>query len=390
MRPTVIATAARVAIVSDAIYPYNKGGKEVRYYEISRRLAASGVHVDVYTMHWWESAQRSIEVDGVHFHAICKNYPLYSGTRRSIKQALLFSIACLRLISRRFDVIEADHMPYLPLFALRLVATVKNRQLVVTWHEVWGRDYWMQYLGAAGRIASFIERLAMRLPNLIVADVDETANRLRACGVSDARVVVVPIGIDTDAISAVPRTQRDFDVVCVGRLLEHKRVDVLMTALAHQRSLGTRLTCAIVGEGPEFEALARQTRDLGIEDQVSFYGRVESHHDVWSLIKSSAVLALPSVREGFGIVVLEAIAAGTAVVTSNHVDNQARSLVREGVTGLICECEPVAFGEALASLVREPLSILDVRDAELRTFDWNEIMISLRDIYFHQSGIAAA
>ena len=44
MRPTAIATAARVAIVSDAIYPYNKGGKEVRYYEISRRLAASGVH----------------------------------------------------------------------------------------------------------------------------------------------------------------------------------------------------------------------------------------------------------------------------------------------------------------------------------------------------------
>ncbi len=384
-----VRIAPRVAIVSDAIFPYNKGGKEVRYHEIGRRLVASGVRVDVYSMHWWDDDAKSIEIDGVWFHALCKNHALYSGSRRSIRQALWFSLACLRLLGRRFDVIEADHMPYLPLFALRVVATLKRRQLVVTWHEVWGHRYWVEYLGFAGRIAAMLELFAMRLPNLIVADVQETADRLHACGVAPSRVVVVPIGVDAAAISAVPRGDRHFDVVCVGRLLEHKRVNVLIAALADQRARGNVLTCAVVGEGPECDALAWQVRELGIEDQVSFFGRVELHADVWALMKSSTVLALPSVREGFGIVVLEAIAAGASVVTSDHEDNQARSLVDDGITGVVCASEPIAFGESLARLVREPLAIMDVRDDVLKSFDWAAIIASLQDIYAKKSRVAA-
>ena len=138
-----------LAFVTDAIYPYHQGGKEVRYHELTRRLA-SQASVHVYTMKWWDGPA-VVRAHGVTYHAISPLLPLYRGKRRSIMQAIVFALACLRLAFRRFDVIEADHMPYIQLFSLRLVATLRRRRLFVTWHEVWGSDYWRSYLGRAGR-----------------------------------------------------------------------------------------------------------------------------------------------------------------------------------------------------------------------------------------------
>ena len=60
----------------------------------------------------------------MRYHAVSRLVPLYVGERRSILQAVLFSLGCLRLLGHQFDAIEADQMPYLPLFPLRLVASI--------------------------------------------------------------------------------------------------------------------------------------------------------------------------------------------------------------------------------------------------------------------------
>ena len=132
--------------MSDAVYPWHKGGKEVRYWALNAGLARAGFDVHVYTMHWWDGPRDQV-TDGVSYHAICRRRELYTGERRSIVQALVFAVACLRLLGRRFDAIEADHMPYLQLFPRRVVATLKRVPLFVTWHEVWGPAYWQEYLG---------------------------------------------------------------------------------------------------------------------------------------------------------------------------------------------------------------------------------------------------
>ena len=87
----------RVAFVSDAVYPFHKGGKEKHLYEITRRLAERGRDVHVYTMKWWDG-DPDTEIDGVHYHAISKLYPMYDGDRRSIKEGLLFALACFKLL----------------------------------------------------------------------------------------------------------------------------------------------------------------------------------------------------------------------------------------------------------------------------------------------------
>src|SRR5690348_17010439 len=124
-----------VAPVTDAIYPYFRGGKEVRYHEVAQRLAHLA-DVNVFTMKWWDGAP--VRHDGMTtFRATCRLYPMYSGERRSYREALFFAISCLRLLRFDFDVIEADQFPTFHIFTLRLITWLKRKRLTVTWHEVW-------------------------------------------------------------------------------------------------------------------------------------------------------------------------------------------------------------------------------------------------------------
>ena len=166
-----------VALVTDAIYPHFRGGKELRYHEVSRRMACRA-EVHVCTMQWWVGARSRID-NQVTFHAISRLRPLYSGERRSFREAIFFALGCLRLFWFRFDVLEADQFPYFQIFTLRLVTWLKRKPLTVTWHEVWGRQYWREYLGKAGFLAWAIEWLTMRAPDQIIAASPETAARLR-------------------------------------------------------------------------------------------------------------------------------------------------------------------------------------------------------------------
>ena len=190
-----------IAMVTDAIYPYHRGGKEIRYHELAQRLAQRA-EVHVYTMQWWPGPGERTE-GGVTFHAISRRHGLYAKGRRSVVQALLFAIACFRLLSSTFDVLEADHIPYFQVIVLRVVATLKRRPLVVTWHEVWDRSYWRNYLGRAGLAAWLIESLAMRLPDHIIAASPQTAERLRLLGACRGSITEAPNGIDIDAIQAI-------------------------------------------------------------------------------------------------------------------------------------------------------------------------------------------
>src|SRR3984885_8606156 len=165
-----------VALVSDAIYPYFRGGKEFRYHELSARLSRRA-DVHVFTMKWWDGP--SVRREGhITFHATSPLYEMYVGERRSFREAIFFALSCLRLLWFRFDVLEADQFPNFHIFTLRVVAWIKRKPLTVTWHEVWGHAYWSQYLGKkTAKLAWFVEWLSMRIPDQLIAASDQTAAR---------------------------------------------------------------------------------------------------------------------------------------------------------------------------------------------------------------------
>jgi glycosyltransferase involved in cell wall biosynthesis len=362
-----------IALVSDAIFPYHRGGKEIRYQEVSRRLARRA-EVHVYTMHWWDGP-RVRRDEAITLHAISRLFPMYVQSRRSLKQALFFALACIRLLAARFDVLEADHMPYLQILVLRFVATVRRKRFVVTWHEVWGKSYWRQYLGWAGLAAWFVERLAMRLPDHIIAASSHTAERL--CTVLGARasVTVAPNGIDLDAIRSSYPNQSATDLVVVSRLISHKRIDMLLDAVALLHAEGMPVTCRVIGDGPQREELQNRAHAVGLDSAVEFRHDIREQKELYALVKAAKVFVFPSAREGFGIAVLEALACGTPVVTTSAPDNLAQHLVAQSPRGTICDPSAAAMAAAVKALLAGGLHITEKIGGEnddwLAAYGWD-------------------
>jgi glycosyltransferase involved in cell wall biosynthesis len=375
---TAQPTRRRVALVTDAIHPYHRGGKEMRYHEIIPRLSAVA-EVDVYTMNWWHGERRR-RVGAVTYHAICREVPLYTSDRRSIRQALVFAFGCFRLLRADFDVVEADHIPYFPLFVLRLVTWMKRKRFVVTWHEVWGRAYWEQYLGRPGRVGWWLERAAMALPDEIITDSPETEIRLRRLLGPDAHLSMIPLGIDLESVDAASAHSDAVDVVFVGRLLEHKGADRLIEAIALLRADGHDVTCRVIGNGPQHAELVAATIELGVDDLVELRTDVGEQSDLFAHLKSARIFVLPSTREGFGIAVLEALACGLPVVTTSHPDNLARLLVDVPAAGVLCEPEAVHIAAAITIALGIERVDASERARSMADYDWGAVTTRVHEV----------
>ncbi len=326
----------RIAFVCDTVSPWSKGGRETRLYQIAKRLIRDSQEVHVFTMKWW-SGPDIVVLEGVHYHALCQLRPLYKKGRRSTAQAIMFSLAVFRLLFHDFDVLDVDQIPFFPLFSARIVAWIKRKKLIATWHEAWGRDYWMAYAGPrAGNIAHLIEQLSFRLPDLIIANSTQTTARLRSMGVA-CRIATVPLGVDLEAIAATHAAEVESDVIFVGRLISHKHADLLIEALALVKLGRPNVSALIVGTGPDEEKVKQLAIERALDKNISFVGEIHSNERIYSLMKASKLLVLPSSREGFGLVVLEANAAGIPVITVRQDNNAAQALIKPGVNGLIAE-----------------------------------------------------
>lgn len=343
----------RIALVYDAVHPYVTGGAERRYHELGTRLAAAGHDVHWFGMKFWEGPD-TVDADGMTYHGVCPAVPLYTASgRRSIGQALRFGVGTLALTRERFDVVDCCGFPYFSLFAARAAVTVRGGRLVSTWHEVWGAEYWNEYLGRLGPVGAVVEKVAARLPHRIVAASRRTAGRFGAELSSRADVRTVENGCDTAAIAAVPIADTGYDVVSAGRLVDFKDVELLLDAVALLLPDRPDLTVGIVGDGPHRPALEKHAADLGISGNVEFTGFLPRPEDVYGVLKASSVFALPSRREGFGIVAVEAAAAGLPVVVAAHPDNAATELVVPG-SGLVAAPDAASFARALAELLDTP------------------------------------
>jgi glycosyltransferase involved in cell wall biosynthesis len=337
----------RVAIVSDALYPWHKGGKEVRYLNLLSHLPDHEMDVVVYSMKWWDEVPPSVftPYGSLTYSAICPRVPMYRGTRRSIVQALVFAASTLRLLTRDFDVIEADHMPYLQLLPLRIVAWLKRVPLVITWNEVWGKNGWRSYIGRMGVAAALVERVCIKLPDSIVAISAGTAEKLVNLGANRQRISVVPNALDLDQLLATVAQPSAPELLFVGRLIEHKHADLAIEAIRILSMRGLDLHLGIVGVGPEESRLRAQVSELNLESRVSFYSTIDSQRDLWSLMRGSRVLLAPSIREGFGLVVAESLALGTPVVCAVHSENESSKLIGTDTGSLVAPLDAHALAD---------------------------------------------
>ncbi len=378
LAPNAIAPH-KIVFVSDGIYPYMKGGKEKRLYEISRRLANMGYDVHIYTMHWWKNPQKSRTESGVHLHALCKRYDMYRGDRRAIKEGVVFGVACLKLLRVSFDVLDVDHMPFFPILSSWLVCKLRGRRFYGTWHEALSYQEWVNYMGPGAIMASLIERLSIRLPHTITTSSAHTKELLASVHKRVKRVGLVAPGIDIGLISRVEPAKTVCDVLYAGRLVKDKNIDQLIRAVGILAVPDPAVKCLIIGQGPEKTYLRRLVKSLGLEQNVTIRAPFAKATDVYANMKAAKAFCIPSTREGFSIVTLEALGCGTPVVTVNSPANAARHLVQEGATGSIVPCTP----EDLAAALTFWMTVPEKPDTatQVAEYDWSRLVKKQIEVY---------
>ncbi len=135
----------------------------------------------------------------------------------------------------------------------------------------------------------------------------------------------------------------------VSRLTALKRFDLLLKALAEPAAAGLR--CVVAGDGDQAGPLRDLSRDLGIDDRVSFAGPLRDDQLLEHLARCRAV-CFPAKNEDYGFVTAEAFASRKPVITCSDSGGPLE-LVRDGVEGLVTEPTPAALARALAAVVAD-------------------------------------
>jgi len=368
----------KIAIISDVIYPYVKGGVEKRVWELAVRLSRRGHDVHLYGMKFWEGND-IINREGIVLHGVCPATHLYSHGRRTIGEALIFGAALLpHLLRQRFDIIDCQQFPYFSAISSRIASLIRRTPLVITWIEVWG-DYWYDYLGALGMFGKGIERIiaSFHVPSIAISA--RTASRFRTVFRKDAPCVFL-IGIDIPQILRVQPSPEHSNLLFIGRLIREKNADLVIRAFKLSIEDNPCLRLSIIGNGPEREALAALIRDLSLENRVVIHDFFERHDEVIARMKSSEVFVLPSTREGFGITALEALACGLPVVTVDHPANAIRDLITEK-TGFICTLSAKDLADKIHSAIENHAEMKAACIASAQSFDWDCITADVEEYY---------
>jgi len=236
------------------------------------------------------------------------------------------------------DIIEASNSTtYLPAFILAKRLHVP----VVAWvPDILGKHWFKNFsfpVAVAGRL---VERVSMALPfNHFIAMSQATRAKLVKLGVNEKKITVIYGGVEFEKMN---KNQREKDVrptiISISRLLKYKRVSDLIRAVAVVKKDQPSVQCLIIGEGPEENNLKGQITKHKLQKNVFLLGNMP-HAEVMKILKRSHIFCLPSVIEGFGLVTVEAMAAGVPFVSAGIP--ATREITENGKGGLLYEQENV-------------------------------------------------
>ncbi len=373
----------------DAVYPDTVGGVEHRNHQIAQALAARGHRV---VLAGWTTDTES-SAPGVIIRSIGSPRNLYRGSgKRSRLLAFRLAWNAVRIDLSDIDVVETANIPYLHLFPLSIRCRRARIPLIVTWHEFWGR-YWRTYTqpGPFGlgmwRLYRWIEKRAAGLGDHAVAVSQMTAQRVAAA--RGETIEVVPNGLPLARLYEAVAQGRaaatsTAPLVYAGRLIESKRLSLLIDAAAELAPSIPGPILMIIGDGPMRLDLQDQIQRLGLVDRVEMTGRLESSDEVWQRMSGARIAVQPSVREGFGMFPLEAMAMGLPVIHCASPESAVGETVRHGIDGIQVAATPAAIAGAIRDLLdneerRATMAIQAIERASM--FDWNKITGSLERIW---------
>jgi glycosyltransferase involved in cell wall biosynthesis len=345
------------------------GGSERYVEEVARGLAGLGWSVTVLCAAY-PGSPREARRHEVRY--------LYRGSKVTVYLRGLWHT----LLHRPDRVVDVQNG--LPFFT-RLV---RRTGVVVLVHHVHQEQWQVVYPGWQGRFGWWLEsRVAPRLYRDCQYVTVSSASRdeLLQLGVDAARVDVVHNGTDPAPARQLPQAAAP-TVVCVGRIVPHKQIEHAVDAIAEVRTELPDARLVVVGSGWWEESLRAYVAERGLQEAVEFRGHV-SEADKHAAYDEAWVLALPSLKEGWGLVVGEAAGHGVPTVAYRSAGGPTES-VHDGLSGVLVESQG-EFRAALAALLREEALRRSLSAGALATagnFTWPATVRSFDRILTDASG----
>ena len=352
-----------ITILAARYWPETHGGVEQHMWEFSRALAEAGVGVNVLTENRTQAPLRQAIMPGL---TVDRRGPIDVGRLWRWRPLVHLHWWTRWLRSYRCSGPVWASNPTLAAAAIRAghsQRTIFNPAGCVAAMRHIGRLHPHAATMQLPRTVAWMDRFAYRRARRVVVSSHNVASQFaRAWGRRDD-VHVLPLGAERPAdppARAAARRQWDIDpgafvIGFVGRLDPCKGLDFLFDAVS-QTAPGPNTVLLIAGDGPDEARLRRRAQNAGLAGNIVWAGRVDAPASAYAAMD---VLVLPSIYEGFGLVLLEAMAAGVPVLgrkgDGKTILTACEEIIAEGRTGFLFDShDPAHLTQRLRQLESQP------------------------------------
>lgn len=349
----------KTSILSDG------GGGEERARQVTEGLASRGHEVTVLCgatdpdlPKWTSDSGRTIR------HVSCVPSSLFRFPKLSFYATrylfALFSLPVLfwLLLTREYDVLVENMTPYPSLSIIG--SRVTGIPIVAVQHEFYDRSCYRTYDPLTATIQLVVQNI-LRVGTYtgVIVPTNHVARKLAEYGVEESRLAVVPNGVDADRYRLTDLERNQRYLITVGRLSKRKGQDTILEAFQeiHQRAQEVELH--VIGDGPARSELEEYTETLGLSDAVTFHGYVESDEKI-EMMNRAGIFVFASRQEGFGLVLLEAMASGLPVVATKLPVYD--DFFQQDTNGrLLGTRDPESFAREVLELLNDSERVSDIR-----------------------------
>ena len=399
--PSVKANDPKPAVLElTSTFPRWKRDVEPPFvHELARRLNDS-FDVHVLAPHAPGSKRHEI-LDGVHVHrfryapitlerlayqggilANLKKYPALGGLVPLFLAAQL--LAAVRLLAwHGFQIIHAHWIFPQGMIALLARALSRSRAKVLCTSH--GGDLY----GLKGTVFRWVKKMVIDACDHLTVVSHSMRGELMKLGVDSRKVSVIPMGVDLQRRFVPPTVpSRTESLLFVGRLVEKKGLRYLLEAMPKIIERYRQAQLTVVGDGPNRHDLEKLVKGLGLRAHVQFLGAL-NNDELTAIYQRAKIVVFPSVvsddgdREGFGLVLVEAMGCGCAAVVTDL--SAMMDIVQGGKTAIVVrQKNPDEIATAVIRLLNDPelrsAMAREGRRKVLESFDWRVIVPRYRAV----------